>query len=85
MFFPFLIPTYTSIIFFLLLLVAMRPAEISALRVWVYVTAIAALINFTKESPKALAWDILSTVPDDYRLICTARISFVLLAYFLAR
>lgn len=33
----------------------------------------------------ALIWDMLSSIPDDYRLIRTGRLSVVLFAYFLAR
>ncbi|KAL4081286.1 hypothetical protein V8B97DRAFT_1921606 [Scleroderma yunnanense] len=33
----------------------------------------------------ALAWDILSSIPEDYRLIRTGKASVVLFAYFLAR
>ncbi|KAL4081313.1 hypothetical protein V8B97DRAFT_1862800 [Scleroderma yunnanense] len=33
----------------------------------------------------ALFWDILSSIPEDCKLICTGRVSSMLLAYFLAR
>ncbi|KAI6040721.1 hypothetical protein EDC04DRAFT_1411564 [Pisolithus marmoratus] len=41
--------------------------------------------NVTLVSLGALIWDILSSIPDDYRLVRTGRPSVVLFAYFLAR